>query len=106
MMDLGSPIAGGCWLCRRFYRLYTVEAGALLVVRFITYKWSLQHYYLLDWCYVSNALLVGWIYCFPRSVMLFKICFAHAMGPLLWSILAFRNSIVPHSLDKMTSHFM
>jgi hypothetical protein len=32
--------------------------------------------------------------------------FAHAFGPLLWSILAFRNSIVPHSLDKMTSHFM
>ncbi len=31
-----------------------------------------------------------------------QVMFAHSMGPLLWSILAFRNSIVPHSLDKMT----
>lgn len=27
---------------------------------------------------------------------------AHSMGPLLWSIVAFRNSLVYHSLDKMT----
>lgn len=31
-----------------------------------------------------------------------QIMFAHAFGPLLWSILAFRNSIVYHSMDKMT----
>lgn len=28
------------------------------------------------------------------------------LGPLVWSIIAFRNSLVYHSLDKMTSHFL
>lgn len=32
--------------------------------------------------------------------------FAMNLGPLIWSIVAFRNSLVYHSLDKMTSHFL
>ena len=30
-----------------------------------------------------------------------QIVFAYASGPLAWSILAFRNSLVFHSLDKV-----
>ena len=35
-----------------------------------------------------------------------QVTFAFSMGPLLWSILAFRNSLVYHSLDKVTSLFL
>jgi hypothetical protein len=35
-----------------------------------------------------------------------KITFAFNTGPLSWSILAFRNSLVLHSLDKVTSVYM
>lgn len=34
---------------RTFYRLYTVEAGVLLLMRWMFYRWSRQHYYLFDW---------------------------------------------------------
>lgn len=87
---------------RTFHRLYTAEGILLLVLRWTHYRWTRQHYYLLDWCYVANALLVLNVWHLPTNVLLFKINFAHAMGPLLWSILAFRNSIVFHSTDKMS----
>lgn len=31
-----------------------------------------------------------------------QVAFAFNFGPLLWSIIAFRNSLVYHSLDKVT----
>ncbi len=34
---------------RKFYRLYTAEGAAMLALRFTHYRWSRQHYYLLDW---------------------------------------------------------
>lgn len=89
-----------------FYRLYTAEGIAMLALRFTHYRWSRQHYYLLDWCYLANAMLMLHIWVYPTNLLLAKVTFAHSFGPLLWSILAFRNSIVYHSLDKMTSHFM
>lgn len=36
--------------CRTFYRLYTAEGALLLALRFAHYRWTKQHYYLLDWC--------------------------------------------------------
>ncbi|PSC73684.1 membrane transporter [Micractinium conductrix] len=89
-----------------FYRVYTVEGICMLALRFFHYRWSRQHYYLLDWCYLANAMLMLHIWVYPTNQLLAKVTFAHAFGPLLWSVLAFRNSIVFHSLDKMTSHFM
>ena len=46
----------------------------------------------------------SWVY--PLSVTLAKMVFALSLGPLLWSILAFRNSLVYHSFDKVTSLFL
>lgn len=37
---------------RKFYRLYTIEGLAMLMLRFIHYRWARWHYYLLDWCYL------------------------------------------------------
>lgn len=104
-----SLVAGAYFLGyspQKFYRLYTAEGVAMLALRFTHYRWARQHYYLLDWCYLANAMLMLHIWVYPTSLLLAKVTFAHSFGPLLWSILAFRNSIVYHSLDKMTSHFM
>jgi hypothetical protein len=35
--------------CRTFHRLYAAEGAALLVLRFTSYRWQRQHYYLFDW---------------------------------------------------------
>ena len=31
-----------------------------------------------------------------------QVTFAYATGPLAWSVIAFRNSLVFHSVDKVT----
>lgn len=34
-----------------------------------------------------------------------QVTFVYGMGPLAWSIIAFRNSLVFHSLDKVIASF-
>lgn len=97
------------WLGRSpetFHRLYTAQAVVLFALRWATYRWQRFHYYLLDFCYFANLLLLAQLWLWPTSVPLIRVCFAFNCGPLLWSIVLFRNSLVFHSLDKITSHFM
>jgi hypothetical protein len=84
-----------------FYKLYTVKALFLFAIRFYLYRREKMHYYLLDFCYFANLLLMVQLWFFPASCDLEKIMFAFAMGPLAWSIVAFRNSMIFHSLDKV-----
>lgn len=89
-----------------FYKLYTVKAVVLLGIRWIYYRAKRWHYYLFDLCYAVQVLLLANLWVWPQSVGLAKVAFAFALGPLLWSIIAFRNSLVYHSLDKVTSLFL
>lgn len=43
------------------------------------------------------------LFVFPKSDTLFWAVFALANGPVAWAIYAWRNSLVFHSLDKLTS---
>lgn len=56
--------------------------------------------------HLSSSLNCRCRWIFPLQVTLAKIAFALSLGPLLWSILAFRNSLVYHSFDKVTSLFL
>lgn len=89
-----------------FYVLYTVKAILLLSIRWIVYRYKRWHYYLFDLCYAVQGLTLYQIWRRPASIAFAKLVFALNLGPLLWSIIAFRNSLVYHSLDKMTSHFL
>lgn len=58
----------------------------------------------LDFCYFVNVLsAIGMVY--PEPWFL-KLNFVFANGPLAWAILAWRNSLVFHSVDKITSVFI
>lgn len=61
---------------------------------------------MFDLCYAVQLLLLFQLWWLPTSITLAKVSFAFAMGPLLWSIVAFRNSLVYHSVDKVTSLFL
>lgn len=96
--------ASAFWIGRSpstFYQLYTVKAIFLGLLRFYMYRKEKMHYYLLDFCYYANVLHVVQVWFFPESCSLQKILFAFSMGPLAWSIVAFRNSLIFHSLDKV-----
>lgn len=95
----------GAWP-ESFYKLYTFKAGVLFATRWIVYRYKRWHYYLLDLCYAAQLFLLLQLWIFPLSLRWIKMTFALNCGPLLWSVLAFRNSLVYHSLDKLTSFFL
>lgn len=89
-----------------FHLFYTPKIIALLIIRIIVYRSKRWGPYLYDFCYAAQLLQLIQLYALPTSIVLAKVMFAISMGPLLWSIVAFRNSLVLHSLDKTTSHFL
>ena len=92
--------------CQYYPLFYTVKALLLISLRFMVFRSKKWHYYLFDFCYFANALTLIFIHVFPTSEILFQICFSFSVGPLLWAILAWNNSLVLHSIDYTTSVFI
>lgn len=57
-------------------------------------------------CYFVNMLDLLWLWFTPESTTLFICCYLLTMGPLASAIITWRNSMVFHSLDKVTSLFI
>mmetsp|Transcript_3656 Transcript_3656/g.9279 ORF Transcript_3656/g.9279 Transcript_3656/m.9279 type:complete len:397 (+) Transcript_3656:59-1249(+) len=85
-----------------FYYYYTFKCMALILCRLVWYSLHGDHYYLFDLCYFANGLLLVYLWLFPRSLWVFQAAYGFS-GVLQLSVPVFRNSFVPHSLDKMTS---
>ena len=85
---------------------YALFAPVLLFLRFLDYHSSKDHYYLLDFCYFTNTLMSLYLFFYPNFPDLFRIVFTMSNGPLLWAVPTWRNSLVFHSLDKVTSVFI
>jgi hypothetical protein len=77
-----------------------------VLCRFIYYRWLHWHYFLLDFCYWANFIMMLFLWVFPENEFLFISSYAFAMGPLLLAIPIFKNSMVIHSLDRITSVFI
>jgi Protein of unknown function (DUF2838) len=86
--------------------LYTWLVVPLLLARFVIYRRAKFHYFMLDWCYFCQVLLLVYVHVFPSSPVLFQAVFAVANGPLVIAIVMWRNSLVFHDLDKLTSAFI
>jgi len=67
---------------------------------------------LFDFCYFTNMLVLVYIWTPSWAVGgywrggLFVGVFSFSLGPLLSAIILWKNSMVPHSNDKMTSIFI
>eukprot|EP01135_Chromosphaera_perkinsii_P007810 Nk52_evm2s1020 gene=Nk52_evmTU2s1020 len=85
---------------------YTIWIIPLLGLRYYLYHQSKYHYFMLDFCYFAQCLLLFFIFVYPGSLMLFYLVFSITNGSLMWAVLAWRNSLVFHDLDKMTSSFI
>ena len=92
---------------------FALQATTLLSYRFVQFKRIGHHYYLLDLCYVVNALLC--IYCglalagwghLPVVMRLFQALFAMTNGPLAWAIPLFNNKLKFHSAQHIISLFI
>lgn len=85
-----------------FHWWYTAQLAYFYPIRYITYHRKGYHYFLADLCYFVNLLLLLSIWVFPQSKRLFISTFCLAFGNNAVAIAMWRNSMVFHSLDKMT----
>ena len=85
---------------------YTVQAAYYLPLRVYMYKKRTWHYFLFDLCYYTNVLDLIFIWAAPSSPALFVACYCISMGSLASAIITWRNSLVFHDWDKVTSLFI
>ena len=65
-----------------------------------------MHYFLLDFCYFTNLLLLIYLWLIPAGPLagkLFMAVFYFTNGPLLGAVVFWRDSLVFHAVDKMTT---
>ena len=69
---------------------YSIKFPILIGLRIIIYRALKWGYFLLDFCYYANMLVIIFLWVYP-SQYLFYIAYAATHGPLMWAILTFRN---------------
>ncbi|ROT34811.1 hypothetical protein SODALDRAFT_329461 [Sodiomyces alkalinus F11] len=89
-----------------FHIWYTAQLMYFMPIRVFTYHRRGYHYFLADLCYFVNFLLMISIWVFPNSKHLFTSVYCLAFGNNAVAIIMWRNSLVFHSFDKVTSLFI
>jgi len=86
-----------------FGSYYVALVTYLMLLRLYMYAKNRWLYFLIDFCYAVNlSCFVSVLYA-PNNAMLWRLNYATSNGTLLGAMLAWRNSLVFHSLDKVTS---
>lgn len=86
--------------------VYSIIFIILMPIRLITYYKIGFGYYLADLCYYVNFLLMFYIWIMPNSQMLFVSCCSFSWGTLSFAVITWRNKLVFHSIEKITSTFI
>jgi hypothetical protein len=89
-----------------FHWWYTLQLLYFMPIRYYTYHRRGYHYFLADLCYFVNFLCMCSIWFFPNSKRLFISTYCLAFGNNAIAIAMWRNSMVFHSFDKVTSLFI
>lgn len=82
---------------------YVILVGYLMALRLYMYARNRWLYFLIDFCYFVNATCFISVLLLPENPSLWRLNYAVSNGTLLGALLAWRNSLVFHSLDKVTS---
>ena len=86
-----------------FYTYYLYVTMLMMVVRFAHYYHLGWHYYISDFCYFANAMILYLITFDSHNSQLVQICFLYANGDLSFAIWLFRGSLVLHKIDILTN---
>ncbi|OJT13348.1 hypothetical protein TRAPUB_10114 [Trametes pubescens] len=85
---------------------YSVQAAYYLPLRVYMYKKRAWHYFLFDLCYYCSVLDLIFLWVMPDSPALFVACYCLSLGSLASAVITWRNSLVFHDWDKVTSLFI
>ena len=98
------------WLILRYpdyFPLFWMIFTALLWIhRFIDYSSQKFELFMLDYCYFVNMSVATQITFYPNHLGWFQANYALTLGPIFLAIIIWKNSLVFHSLDKLTSFFL
>lgn len=94
LITLGSPLVVH-WMLG-----WCAVMVALRVLNYSSLGWG---YFVFDFCYASLLVLALFVYALPGHPRLFETVFLLSNGPVMLATLMWRNSLVFHSFDKMTS---
>jgi hypothetical protein len=86
-----------------YYTFHCVTVITLVIFRFYNYRSKGWHYYLFDFCYYANTIMITFLTLFPKEDILFKVFFVYANGPFGLAIPAFKNSMIFHKIDNLIS---
>jgi len=78
----------------------------LLIWRYVDYKAQKYELFMLDFCYFVNASVMLQSLAFPDNRVWFDVNYVMCTGPVCMAIVVWHNSLVFHSLDKVTSYFL
>ncbi|KAL4231054.1 hypothetical protein ACF0H5_008637 [Mactra antiquata] len=90
------------WILPYIYVIATPIFVTLKAMIYWKYKWQ---YFMIDFCYFANTLTFIYLWV-PDNSLLFQTVFALANGPVLIAAIMYRNSLVVHQHDKMTSCYI
>ena len=77
-----------------------------LTLRIFSYVEKRWGFFMIDFCYFAVVMNMVWTVFYSDNYAFGQMNFMFCNGPLLVATLAWRNSLVFHSLDKMTSIFI
>jgi len=85
---------------------YTIQGLYMLPLRFYNYKKRHWHYFLFDLCYYVTILNFIYIWLLPSNTALFMACYCLSHGSVASAVITWRNSLVFHDFQKVTSLFI
>lgn len=85
------------------YTFASILVPALVIPRYAHYYINGWHFFLCDFCYMVNAVFIFFLMWSSKSQTLYITCYVFGNGPLALAIVAFRNSLVYHKIDYLTS---
>ena len=90
----------------KFWLFYAFAMPGVFLARAVYYRMIRWQYFLYDFCYFANASAMMFLWRWKKSETVFRCIFAFANGPVLLAIPLWRNSLVFHSVDKVSSIFV
>ena len=85
------------------YTFSTIIMTFLFLHRCYDFYQKDKVWYLIDFCYVANFFLYYYINFAPKSQWIFITSFLFANGTIAFGSFYFRNSLVYHKIDMLTS---
>ena len=90
----------------QFPAFYATLMVFLMMWRYVDYKAKKCQFFMLDLCYFVNLSVITQYFFFTNNRVWFDVNYIMCSGPVCMAVVVWQNSLVFHSIDKVTSYFL